>query len=117
MPGLALTHPGWVAIGLGLILAGGWLIRWANRNNMNSAIASATADAAANAFRKRGRPDMPAEIKGRLDDVASAPTNAGKAKKIAGYGFRHAMSQLFGVIGFILVVTGIMLAVLGVFYG
>jgi hypothetical protein len=114
---LSLTHPGWVAIGLGMILVGVWLIRWANRNNMAGQIAGATAEAAIKAMRKGAKPEMPAEIKGKLDDVTSAPTTTAKAKKIASYGLRNAMSQLFGVIGFIMAVVGLMLAVLGAFYG
>ncbi len=116
MSGIEIAHPSWVAIGLGMLAVGIWLIRWANRNSMTAAIADATAEAAIGALRKRGRPDMPSEIKARLDDVAGAPTATGKAKKIAGYTFRHAMSQLFGVIGFVLALGGFLLAVLGVFY-
>lgn len=114
---LALNHPGWIAIGIVMILAGVWLIRWANRNSMTAAIADATAEAAFKTIRKGAAPDMPSAIKTRLDDVASAPSTAGKAKKIAGYGFRHAMSQLFGVVGFVLVVAGLLLAVFGAMYG
>lgn len=114
---LSLNHPGWIAIGLALIVAGIWLIRWANRNNMASAIAEATAEAAFKGIRKGAAPDMPATIKARLDDVNSAPTKTGKAKKIAGYGIRHALSQVFGVAGFILLVVGVMLVALGAFYG
>jgi hypothetical protein len=113
---LSLTHPGWVAIGLAMIAIGVWLIRWANRNNMAGQIASATAEAAANALRKGAHHEMPSAIKTKYDDVASAPGYTGKAKKIAGYGVRNAMSQLFGVIGFIATIVGLMLVVLGLFY-
>lgn len=113
---LSMTHPDWVAIGLCMIVAGVWLIRWANRNNMASAIAGATAEAAIKAVRKGAHPEMPDAIKTKFDDVTSAPTYAGKAKKIAGYGFRNAMSQLFGVVGFIMAVVGLMLTILGLFY-
>jgi hypothetical protein len=98
---LSLTHPGWVAIGLALIGIGVWLIRWANRNNMAAQIAGATAEAAAKALHRGAHPDAPAQP---------------KTKKIAGYGWRNAMSQLFGVIGFIATVVGVMLVVLGFFY-
>jgi hypothetical protein len=113
---LSMTHPGWAALGLAMILVGVWLIRWANRNNMAGAIAGATAEAAFKAVRKGARPEVPDEIKVKLNDVTSSPSYAGKAKKIASYGLRNAMSQLFGVIGFIMVVVGLMLAVLGAFY-
>ena len=114
---LSMNHPGWIAVGLLMILAGIWLIRWANRNNMASAIAEATAEAAFKTVRKGAAPDMPANIKARLDDVSSAPTKTGKAKKIAGYGIRHALSQVFGVAGFVVLVVGVMLVAFGAFYG
>jgi protein-S-isoprenylcysteine O-methyltransferase Ste14 len=113
---LSLPHPGWVAIGLVLIGIGVWLIRWANRNNMAGQIAGATAEAAAKALHRGAHPEVPSAIKAKYDDVASQPTYTGKAKKIASYGFRNAMSQLFGVVGFIATVVGLMLVVLGLFY-
>ncbi|MBR2536758.1 MAG: hypothetical protein IKE66_11875 [Hyphomicrobium sp.] len=116
MTGIPMTHPGWVAIGLAMVLIGIWLIRWANRNSMTGAIADATAEAAIGALKKRGRPDMPADIRARLDDVAGAPTATGKARKVARYAFRHAMSQVFGIAGFIMVMAGLLLAVFGAFY-
>lgn len=116
MSGIAIAHPGWVAIGLVMIVIGIWLVRWANRNSMTSAIADATAEAAISAVRKRGRPDMPSDIKTRFDDVSGAPSATGKAKKVAGYAFRHAMSQVFGVTGFIMIVVGLMMTVFGIFY-
>jgi uncharacterized membrane protein len=113
---ISLTHPGWVALGIVMILIGVWLIRWANRNNMASVLSGAAAEAAIGAMRKGSHGHVPGAIKATYDDVASAPTHAGKAKKVTGYIFRNAMSQLFGVIGFIMVVVGLMLAVLGLFY-
>jgi uncharacterized membrane protein len=114
---ISLQHPGWVALGIAMILVGVWLIRWANRNNMASVLSSAATEAAIGTMRKGShRGEVPSAIKAGYDDVASAPTHAGKAKKVTGYIFRNAMSQLFGVIGFIMVVVGLMLAVLGLFY-
>jgi alcohol dehydrogenase class IV len=115
MNGLSIQHPGWLALGIAMILVGIWLIRWANRNNMASAIAGAAAEAASKALHK-GTHGIPSDIKVRYEDVKSAPTKIGKAKKVAGYGFRHAMSQLFGVIGFFSLIIGLMLCVLGLFY-
>ena len=41
MTGIPMTHPGWIAIGLVMVLVGIWLIRWANRYSMTGAIADA----------------------------------------------------------------------------
>ncbi|MEQ1671129.1 MAG: hypothetical protein ABL893_09755 [Hyphomicrobium sp.] len=116
MGGISILHPAWLALGIVMIAAGIWLIRWANRNNMASAIAGATADAAFKAVRHGAAPEVPAGIKARLDEVRAEQSTTGKAKKIAGYGIRHAMSQLFGVIGFFALIIGLMLVVLGLFY-
>ena len=112
-----MTHPGWIAIGLAMIIAGIWLIRWANRNSMAGAIRDATVGIAVDAITKRGRPSMPPEIQAKMADVANAKGATGKAKKIASYGVRNSMSQVFGVAGFILFVTGLMVAIFGFMYG
>jgi hypothetical protein len=98
---LSLIHPGWVAIGVAMIAIGVWLIRWANRNNMAGEIANATAEAAGKALHKGAHPGTPA---------------GPKTKRVAGYGVRNAMSQLFGVVGFIATVVGLMLVIFGVYY-
>ena len=96
-----IAHPMWLAIGLLMSLIGIWLIRWASRNNMASAIKDATVGAALDTLAKRGRPD------GHGVDS--------KAKKVASYGLRNSMSQLFGATGFILLMAGLVTAVLGIF--
>jgi hypothetical protein len=116
MESLSIAHPLWIALGLVMLLIGVWLIRWAARNNMASAISSATAEAAFNTIRKGGKFEVPGEVRARMDDVRSAQGTTGKAKKVAGYAFRHAMSQLFGIVGFLLVTAGLVAIILGVYY-
>lgn len=115
MAGLTLAHPGWVAIGLALVILGAWMVRWANRHNMGSVLADATTEAAMGALRNRGRPDVPDEIRSRIDDLSSAPTSMGKARKVAGYAFRHAASHLVGIAGFVGIVVGLALAAFGAY--
>lgn len=117
MAGLTLAHPGWVALGLALVILGAWMMRWANRHNVGAVLADATTDAAIGAFRNRGRPEIPDEIRARIDDVSSAPTSMGKARKVAGYALRHAASQLVGIAGFVSVVAGLAVAAFGAFAG
>jgi hypothetical protein len=38
------------------------------------------------------------------------------AKNLPAHNFRRAMSQLFGIVGFLLIVAGLMSALLGIFY-
>ena len=112
-----MTHPGWIAMGLALILIGGWLIRWANRNSMTAMIRDATVGVAIDTMTKHGRPNMPPDMQAKIDDIANAKGATGKAKKIASYGVRNSMSQVFGVAGFIMLVTGLMMVVFGFMYG
>lgn len=111
-----IAHPTWLVLGLAFALIGVWMIRWASRNNMASAIRDATVGVAIDAVARRGRPNMPPEIRAKIDTIKGAQGGTGKAKKIASYGIRHSLSQLFGVTGFILVMAGLVTAVLGVFY-
>jgi hypothetical protein len=112
----AIPHPTWIIYGLIAVLIGIWLIRWASRNNMASAIRDATVGVALDALAKRGRPEMPAELRAKVDDIRNASGKSGKAKKIASYGVRHSLSQIAGITGFILVMSGLVAAVLGVYY-
>lgn len=117
MAGLMLAHPGWVALGLALVILGAWMMRWANRQNIASILADATTDAALGALRHRRRPEMPEEIRARIDAVASAPTTAAKARRVAGYTLRHAASHLVGIAGFVGVVVGAIVAAIGAYSG
>lgn len=92
-------HPKWIVAGVLLLLAGLWLFRWASRNNSADEVAAATTEAAINKFLKKGAAGSPAP-----------------AKKRAMAQFRHAMSQFIGIIGFLLILAGLMAALLGVFY-
>ena len=110
---MSVSHPGWLAAGLLIALLGVWMIRWANRNNMASAIRDATVGVAIDTIGKRGRPEMPEHARAELDKFKTA---SGKARTVASYGIRHSLSQLLGVTGFILVMTGLVMAVFGLFY-
>lgn len=95
-------HPRWIVAGVLLVLLGLWLFQWARRNNAAQAIANSTAEAAINKLLRS--PARPAE------ESRSA------AKKRASNNFRQAMSQLFGIIGFLLMIVGLMSALFGIFY-
>jgi hypothetical protein len=93
-------HPLWISSGLLLMLAGFWLFRWANRNSATGEIANATKEVALNKLLKgsQGREASPA------------------SKNLPAHNFRRAMSQLFGIIGFLLIIVGLMSLLLGIFY-
>lgn len=96
----AIDDPAWLLIGLLMTAAGIWMIRWASRNNMASAIKDATVDAAVDALAKRGHHDMPQDP---------------KAKTVASYGVRNSLAQVMGISGFILFMAGLVTAAIGVF--
>jgi hypothetical protein len=91
-------HPLWISSGLLLMLAGFLLFRWARRGDPSTTIAVATREATVRKLFGGGR-------KGPRDSHNLAP-----------HYFRRAMSQLFGIIGFLLVIAGLMAVFLGIFY-
>jgi hypothetical protein len=94
----AFAHPLWISSGVLLMLVGFLLFRWARRSDPSAAITAATREATARKIFGGGR------------KTARAPQN------LAPHRFRRAMSQLFGIIGFLLVIAGLMAAFLGIFY-
>ena len=95
-------HPIWIFSGVALVLIGFWLLGWAT--SRDTATADATGQRKLSKLFRRGQHNAPSTA------AANAPPSRTKTN------FRRAMSQLFGLIGFLLIVTGLMAAVLGVFY-
>jgi uncharacterized membrane protein YraQ (UPF0718 family) len=99
-------HPLWTFSGVALVLVGFWLFRWATSSNTSGRSASTAEQGKLRGlFRRR---------KSQADAPSTAGTNATPSKTASN--FRRAMSQLFGIIGFLLIIAGLMAAVLGVFY-
>jgi hypothetical protein len=92
-------HPLWISSGLLLMLAGFLLFRWARRRDPSATIAVATREATVRKLFGGGRKDA-----------------AQRSPNLAPHYFRRAMSQLFGIIGFLLIIAGLMAAFLGIFY-
>jgi len=101
-----LAHPEWILGGVAAVLLGVWLIRWAARNNMATRISDVTAESAADNLRARGKSGV--EQLRNSDKVTR--------DKIARYSARNSMSQLAGIVGFMLVMGGLLAIVLGVYY-
>lgn len=92
------------------------MIRWASRHNVARQLAGAAADAAITALRKGGKLDASGELGRHVSELSAAKGPAGKAKKIASYTARQALSQVLGTGGFILAVAGFLTALFGIFY-
>lgn len=97
------AHPHWIVAGVLLILVGFWLFRWARRNSASAELAAATTEAAVNKLLKNSAGKVPA-------------AGPGAAKKRAAANFRNAMSQFFGIVGFLMIISGLVAIVFGIFY-
>ena len=95
-------HPLWIFCGRGARARRLLAIWWAT--SRTPATADATGQGKLRRLFRRGQHNAP----------STAATNAPPSKTRTN--FRRAMSQLFGIIGFLLIIAGLMAAVLGVFY-
>jgi uncharacterized membrane protein len=97
------AHPHWIVAGVLLILVGFWLFRWARRNSASAEVAAATTEVAVNKLFK--------------NSASKVPAGGSTAKKQrAAANFRNAMSQLFGIVGFLMIIAGLVAVVFGIFY-
>jgi len=92
-------HPIWISSGVLLIVIGFIMFRWARRNDAMDEVNLAAREAA---------------VQKLLKTPGAKPP--GTSKKRATANFRHAMSQFFGIVGFLLIIAGIVAAIFGVFY-
>jgi hypothetical protein len=95
-------HPIWIFSGVALVLIGFWLFGWAT--SRDTATADATGQGKLRKLFRLGQHNAPS--------TAAANTPPSRTRT----NFRRAMSQPFGIIGFLLIVAGLMAALLGVFY-
>jgi hypothetical protein len=86
-------HPLWITSGVLLVIVGFLLFRWARRLGAPDRNA-AQRDASVGKI-----------FKGQKNSKASAPGS-----------FRRAMSQFFGIVGFLMILAGLLAIVLGIFY-
>jgi hypothetical protein len=93
-------HPLWISSGIILFFIGVLLFRWARANDVSAEVSAATREATLTKLLKGGQ----------------TPDGQVAAKKIKTNNFRRAMSQLFGIVGFLLAIAGLMAATLGIFY-
>lgn len=87
-------HPLWVASGVLLVIVGFLLFRWARRLGATAQTAPVQRDASVGKI-----------FKGQKSSKAAGPGS-----------FRRAMSQFFGIVGFLLMLAGMMAIFLGIFY-
>jgi hypothetical protein len=91
----AFGHPLWISSGVVLIVVGFLLFRWARRLGSSDRVAAAQREASAGKIFKGGQ----------KPPKSSASSN-----------FRRSMSQFFGIVGFLMIIAGLMAIFLGIFY-
>lgn len=87
-------HPLWIASGVLLVFVGFLLFRWARRLGAPARSAAGQRDA-----------NFGKILKGQAGAKAPPPGS-----------FRRAMSQFFGIVGFLMMLAGLMAIFLGIFY-
>lgn len=99
MDSLPVADWGWLFSGLLMVVGGIWLIRWSNRHNPSDELEKANREAAARALTKSG----------------PAPDARDKAARKRAASDRQDISRFIGVVGFLLLISGLLLAALGTF--
>jgi len=87
-------HPLWITSGVLLVIVGFLLFRWARRLGAPASSVPAQRDASVGKI-----------LKGQKSSKAAGPGS-----------FRRAMSQFFGIVGFLMILAGLMAIFLGIFY-
>ena len=99
MDSLPVADWGWLFAGLLLVIGGFVLIRWSTRHNVSVELSAANREAAARALTKSG----------------PSPDARDKAARKRAFSARQDISRFVGVVGFLLLISGLLLAALGVF--
>jgi hypothetical protein len=107
-------HPWLAAAGLGLLVVGYLMRRWAARHNLIDMAKDSAIGAAMASVRSGKVPTIPQEIAGRFDAVAAEKTNLGRAKSVAGMAVRGYLAMFIGFAGWIALLCGLGLIVAAV---
>ena len=102
--------------GLILLGAGFLMLNWASRRNLKDAAMGAAFGAAWTLLWKRQRPGVPEEFTSRMNEVRAQDSHLGKAKVVTGYAVKHVIAQVVGIAGMIVMLVGVVLAALGIFW-
>ena len=89
----------WLLMGLLLVVAGILLIKWSNRNDVSDILADTKREEAVRAITGSGPP----------------PDARNKAARKRAFSARQDISRFIGVVGFLVLLSGLLLAALGAF--
>lgn len=109
------AHPFLIGSGAVLIVIGVALRRWASRHDLEGL----AFDAAWHVARNRGDLSKVGEtdIAQRLGEVASQPSNVGRARKVAGVATRHFVAQIANIAALLALLAGLLMVVVAIYLG
>jgi hypothetical protein len=99
-----LSHPYLLGSGIILVVIGYLLRSWASRHDLMDLAKDAAWQVAKNKGNLAAANES--EIGQKFKDLQGDASNAGRAKKAAGYAARHAMAQVAGIGGLISLLIG-----------
>ncbi len=108
-----IAHPVWLAAGIGIFLVGLWFWRWSSRNSID--VKGAAFGAAWQGVRK-GKLDVPEDIRSKFNEIAAEQSHSRRAAKAGGTVAKHFIAKVFGLIGLIGILGGLALAAAGIWY-
>jgi len=100
-----LSHPYLVVGGVLLFVVGVWLWRWSSRHDLKGMVV----DAAWQVAKARGDLSVETDLGERLRDLKQDGSNVSRAKKVAGLGARHLVSQVAGIAAIVAMLSGVAL--------
>lgn len=110
---MAIANPALLIAGIVVFVIGVWLWRWSQRHTVD--LQGAALSAGWQGLRK-GRLDLPDDLKSRFNDIASETSNTRRAAKAGGTVVRHFMAQVVWLIGLGAMVGGLALSAAGIFW-
>jgi len=113
---MTIANPWMLGIGVVALVLGYILRSWSSKHNLVDVATDAALSAAWTTIRTRQAPGVPDEITDRLKNITSQPTHVAKAGKVAGIAARHVAATAVGVVGLVLMLGGLVLAALGLFW-
>lgn len=112
---MAIPNPTLFALGIGVLIVGFLMWRWAGRNSVSVA-GAALSTAVASARSGKVIPTVPDDIKDKFDKVVSADSHTERAKIVGGTVARHFIAKFVGLAGLVGMLAGVVMAGAGAFW-
>ena len=111
---MAIPHPYLLAAGVVLLLIGIWCWRWSSRHAID--LKGAAIGAAFQGAIKRQIPDIPEDIKSKIDQVTAEQSNLKRAQKAGTLAARHFVAQAVWIASLVCLAGGAALVAAGFYW-